>query len=286
MMIMDLIQPMQAEYSRSKCLLYCLAMPIGVCIFIAAIVGAATVPEAITSILAIGTFVAQIVRFALRDLASRHQGRAEDIRRLAMAQDGLGVQPSPLTLARLRESVGSLDTNEPAYTPPYYDSPESPGPHRLLDITAESAFFTSANARWLSCKLVFLAGIGVLAVVVALVVTVSFVSSATVLQTAAKIVLASMAFWAVGDVMTMALAFWSLSTACNRILERYDAELNRADAGDPATRDRALLLFCEYNCAVVKAPPIPSWVYRRRRSLLNDAWWRRHPTQTAAPTEV
>ena len=144
---MNLIQAMQTEYSRCKHLLYRWAFPINVALFAAAIISCFQLPGWATNILALAGVVAQVTLFFLRVLAADHQGRGEEIRRMAMLQDGLGMQPSPVSLARLHEIIGDFNHREPAFLQPYYASKQLAGSRRLLEITEECAFFTGGNAR-------------------------------------------------------------------------------------------------------------------------------------------
>ena len=75
---MDLIKAMQAEYVRCKRLLYGLALPISVALFVAAVVGSLSVPETVSNGLAVVVFLGQVNVFVLREIAGGHQGLAED----------------------------------------------------------------------------------------------------------------------------------------------------------------------------------------------------------------
>ena len=282
---MDLIQAMQAEYSRAKRLLYCWAFPLGLLVFVIAVVAAFPLPDWATNALAVAVMTIQVATFALRHTAANHQTKAEEIRRLAMLQDALGIPPSPLAVARLRAITGQLINCEPGYLAPYYESTDPAGPKRLTDITAECAFFTGENARWLWNRLIFAAAAGLFTFILALILITLFSVSTTALQVAAKIVIASMAFCAAGDIATMAFQFKSLADACDKIVADAEGALLRPHAlnADSETQS-ALIIFAEYNCAVVQAPPIPASVYRRRQRTLNDAWRSRHGTTTAAAT--
>ena len=91
-----------------------------------------------------------------------------------------------------------------------------------------------------------------------------------------------MAFCAAGDLASMAFLFRSMAETCNQVL--LDAERTLQQPQDPqADHQAALVVFSEYNCAVVKAPPIPAMVYRRRQSILNLAWRSRHSDPTTSP---
>ena len=268
---MNLIQAMQTEYSRCKRLLYCCAFPISIALFAAAVIGCFPVAGWVTNTLAITVVVAQVALFVLRTLAAQHQGRAEEIRRMAMLQDGLGMQSSAVNLARLHEIIGDFNHREPAFLQPYYASKVAPGPHRLLEITEECAFFTGGNARRFWKIIAGAAAVGLLSAIIAFVAAVLSGASDTVLETAAKIILASMAFWAAGDFATIAVSFKSLATSSESVLRGCEQALAAAN-GDEAAQQSALALFAEYNCALAQSPPIPAWIYRQYQDRMNTAW--------------
>lgn len=274
---MNLIQAMQTEYSRCKCLLYCWALPISIGLFIAAVAGCFEVPPVVTSLLAMVVFVGQVSVFVLREFAADHQGLAEDIRRMATLQDGLALQPSPFTLARLQEKIGDCKHNEPPFLGPYYDSQEPAGPRRLLENTAECAFFTGGNARRMAKLLAGICIGGFLAALLALVATILFSGSAPVMQVAAKAALVVMAVFSLDNYANAALAFYSLAKNADGVLTACEHALEGSSTAK-AANTAALALFADYNCAVVKAPPIPAWIYKRYQDRMNAAWKQRHPS--------
>jgi hypothetical protein len=267
---MDLVRAMQTEYSRCKRLLYFWGLPLSITVFVAAIIGCFPVPGGLTNVMAVVVVPVQIAVFILRVLAGEHQGRAEKIRRMAMLQDGMDMKPYPTSLARLREIIGDHDHNEPAFLQPYYGSDETQGPRRLLEITAECAFFTGGNARrmWKIIAVVSVAGL----IIAMIAFSAAVLSGATeaVLESAAKIVLASMAFWAAGDFAALAVSFKRLTDTSEAVLSDCEHALTANTA--KATLQSSLALFCEYNCAVSQTPPIPGWVYRRFKDRMNQAW--------------
>ena len=246
---MNLIHAMQSEYSRTKRLLYCWAFPISLALFVAAVVGALPIPDCAVNIIAITVFLAQIGLFALRQFADHFQDHAEGIRRLAMLQDGLGVQPSPVTMARLYASVGELHNGEPSFLGSYYESSLPAGPRRLIEMTAECAFFTGENARWLWRRMAWIAGIGLVVAVAAFLGAVLFMDSPAAPKLVARIIIPAMAFCAAGDLASMAFLFRSMAESCSQVLLDSDHALQQPS--DPqADEHAALALFSEYNCAV------------------------------------
>lgn len=221
-----------------------------------------------------GSLLLQVVLFGFRYLSGQHFSSGENIRRIAMLQDGLGLSPSDVEIARIREKIGGKKTAEPDYLGPYYDSKSPTGPKRLVEIVEESAFFTSALSRRAAWAFSVVALVGLLVGVVCLIV----IEHGSDNNSAIKFAVITMAFWATGDIASMACRFFGLSKTTERILDRCNMALKH-NADD---RDDAFKLFTEYNCAVVQAPPIPSVIYECQRNNLNEAWRNRKniPTVT------
>jgi hypothetical protein len=285
---MNLTDAMRAHYSNSGWLLYRLALPITIAVYIAALITAAPLPNWAAGVLALLALVAQIAVFLIRVLAMDSNDVAEGIRRTAMLKDGLGVEPSPVQLAKLQERTAMQATNQQLQKDPYYNSPEPVSLRRLLDITAECAFFTSSLARRLWKIFGGIAIAGFLTPVIAILAVVLLGAGEPVLEIGAKAVLATVAFFAAGDIAMMAVQFYQLARDADRVLDHCEGALR----GDGHNLDsEALTAFDEYNCAVGKAPPVPAWIYNRNRERLNAAWAQKQAARKpaaapAAPAHV
>ena len=276
---MNLIEAMQTEYSRCKWWLYRIALPINALAVCSSIASAFNLDTGVAITLAMIAFVAQAGIFAIKELlAAPHQERAEKIRRLAMLQDGLGEEPSPNTLAQIKEQIGELKNGEPPYIGEYYTSQEEVGYRRLLDITSESAFYTASSARRLSRTLFWAAGLGTFLVFVLLYIVLSALSQGaiapeegTLAQSIAKISLIIFAAVGLGQMTSAALGFHALATSARMVNEQCESALS-SGASKKAMMTWALTAFTEYNCAVSKAAPIPSLAYRWNLKNVDAAW--------------
>lgn len=267
---MDLVNAMQSQYTIAKRL----HRVVWVCLAVLVLLGILNLFPAMqpyAGAVAVTVFLLQIAIFALRALAGTYTGEAERVRRMAMLYEGLGVAPSPAQLAQLHVHVATLPNGEPGYIGSYYDSEQPMGPRRLIDITAECAFFTWNNARYFAW---FVGGFLIVAIVVTvigLLAAVFAAPSVDVVQTAGRVFIVAMTFVVAGEFAGTYLAFSGLANACERTCLAAERTL-----GEEVEPDRdavvAISLFADYNSAVVKAPPIPGWVYSRRKNLLNDAW--------------
>lgn len=278
---MNLVDAMQIKYGAAKrWQRFALA-----CALVVLLAGLSTRVPALTlwtGWIATGVFLLQLTGFGMKQASAHFAGEGEQIRRMAMLKDGLGVDPPKTRVAQVQLSIDGAKTSEPAYVGPYYDSEYEIGPRRLIDITTECAFFTGCNARFFSR---FLIGFALAAIAVTVFVFFGIVSSsgdANTIHAAAKVFIASMLFWITGELTTTVLTLRGVADCCDKLLEAGERQLNEpADEG----RDRnvAISLFADYNAAVAKSPLVPGWVYGWRRDAMNNAWKsRKHPATTAA----
>jgi prepilin signal peptidase PulO-like enzyme (type II secretory pathway) len=269
--VMNLLEPMRSQYSRSKHLWYRRAVPLGIGVYVAAIIAAFPWPSWVAGILAVGAVFAQITAFTLRHVAASCYFEAESIRRKVMLHEWIGLQPSPAQLARLEERSATIRTVEATLDRSYYDSEEPVGPRRLLDIIAQAAFFTSSLARRTWRQFALFAILGFAAPLILVLFASILHASESAVEVAARVVIASMAFWVAGEIAAMAVQFFQLALNTERLLDESERLLRQTDPG----MTDALLVYTEYNCAVVKAPPIPFRVYAAARDKLNRAWEQR-----------
>ncbi len=267
---MNLIEAMRTEYGKSKFWWGC-SLVFGLALYPLAVLSVFYSDGLVAKSFGILALLLQLLLFTFRVCMGRHLSLGEQIRRLAMLKDGLGIEPSKYQLAKLQERMGKTKSSEPAYLGPYYDSTLPVGPKRLLEITAESAFFTHALARTSACIFTVISALGISIVFIGLIIIIQTGLSQTMLDAVAKTAVISMAFWVTGDFAFTALRFCSLALTAEKVFDQCGRLLSQ----DTDSRDDAYITVSEYNCAVNQAPPIPGFVYWWRRDSLNEAW-RRH----------
>lgn len=277
---MKLVDVMGLEYSRSK-KWFNWTIGLSLTIQLLTILSIFLVSGAGLKMLAAIAAFGQIVLFFCRRGSKYHFGLAEEIRRLAMLQDGLNIQPSEDQMASIWERVGDPNAAKPFYLGPYYES-ESPKSHkRLIEITRESAFFTTSLARKSAIAFGIMAGLGLAATMGAFIAVVQAGTFQQNLDMVSKAVVASMVFWVTGDLMTMALQFYSLAKTAGRVQTQCAHLLSKSTG----IKDEAHTIAGEYNCSLVQAPPIPDWIYKWRQDILNEAWKnRRAPASSSNAT--
>lgn len=206
----------------------------------------------------------QIAVYFMRRKASTRFHDGERIKRMAMLQDGLGIQPSPGEITRICARLGFPDDSKRHFVGSYYSASAPAGNLRLLQIIDECSFWTSqcakATAEKLLAALVAAAGAVVLAILFCL--EFGFTGTSVV-----KVFITTVSFVAAGELMTMFFKFRGLSSSAESVMNTCEARL-RSQSGDDA-----LMLFNEYNCALSAAGlPIPHLVYAANQEKWNAAY--------------
>jgi len=272
---MNLVAAMRGQYRRSETLLWR-----GICtkatIYGATLLNAVWSSKSAAIVFLIVACVGQVLVLVLRSASHARVELAERLRRLAMLQDGVGRDVPPLEAAALAEKVWT--TPEQAVASPYYTSSFQQGPRRLIDITAECAFYSGsiANAAWRT----FL-GISIVAssaLILSLILVTLVGTAQTRLEVVAKAALVGITFWMTEDFLEMSLKYRSLGVSCERVLQECSRLLEQQS---PSAEDAYFTLH-EYNSAFSNAPPLPSRIYRRRSRRLAEIWRETHPRTTAA----
>ncbi len=262
---MNLIAAMRKEFQRASAWLF-RSLLVKAALVLAAIASLMwDTHRALTVILFVGAVVGQIFLFVCRWIAASHQDFATDLRLAALLEDGIGVAPSSIETARFLERAGLYPEEED--TTKYYSSTLPRGPARLVEDTAESAFFSESLSRRTSL-LIITAALAVVAVlVIGLVVLVEAGIQQSTLQIAAKAIMLGILFWIADDLTHMALAYRASANRCARVLGNADAFLQ--GQGDEVG---AFRILSDYHAVAAGTPPFPWFVYPRSRERLVRAW--------------
>ena len=224
-----------------------------------------------TVIIGMGLFILPILLFVSREFSLKHQDRAEYIRRSLMLADALDHKPSKIELAQLTINLGSIDRSEPLFDKRYYDSEIAVGPSRLIDILAESAFFThnlSKRAAWILGGMIC---VGVVVLFSVLYMLISLPVGHEISSVVAKWAALVMSFLAAGDFAYLFRRYFCLSLASKDVLSKSDT----LTKNENISAEDAMELADEYNCAVIQSPPIPGIIYKYMLKALNEAWRKR-----------
>lgn len=271
---MNLVAAMRGQYQSSEELLWS-GIAIKVVIYLTALGSAIWSEKIAAALFLVVACLGQASLFCVRYYSHVHIGLAERLRRLAMLQDGVGREVSALETAALAEKIWTTPPS-PANAP-YYSSELQRGPKRLVDVTAECAFYSGsmANAAWRTFFAVSIAASSVLLLTLVLLTIVGAVQSK--LDTVAKGVLIGITFWMTEDFFEMALKYRSLGLSCEHVLQ----ECSRLLEQESPSLQEAYVVFQEYDSAFANMPPLPKWIYGRRNQRLSDIWRQTHPSNTA-----
>lgn len=206
--------------------------------------------------------------YFVKRAAEAAYGHAERMRRVLYLQDGLGRQPTRADLLELRADASWLPDLDPLPVGSYYSSLLPAGPRRLAHICEEAAFHTRGYASLAAGFFFAIAGAGVVIASLLMSYAIQATTPAALSVTLGRIGSSFLTFFAAGSFVAMAVSFQSLGRAAQKAFNRLD-ELS---ASKITTNEDVLLVLASYDCALAKAPPIPTAAYRVLRSRLNQAW--------------
>ena len=155
---------------------------------------------------------------------------------------------------------------------PYYTSTIEPGPRRLADNIAESAFFTKLLAGKVSTTLWVVTGGAVSGTLAALALSDLFAVDSQTMVSVFKSIGIFVAFLISGDFALTAKKYSDLANEAQKAFN-FATQL-RVNAS--ATIEEARTVAEEYGIALLQAPPVPSWLYGCYREDLNKMYRESH----------
>jgi hypothetical protein len=222
-------------------------------------------------ILAIAGFLALVAPIGvvwLREWASTFTQQADKCRRLVLYADGLGEEIPKEDLATIRSWTTGIQLNTAPFTRPYYASKLKSGSNRLVDIIAESAYFTCHLAGKAAGYLQIICAISILVLLSILYISISVPNSANVVTIVAKSAISAIAFFLAGDIFLLWKRYSDLRSQANETFKVC-----------AALRDEPQLLLSQamqtvedYHLVLIQSPPIPFKLYLKYRDPLNDAY--------------
>jgi hypothetical protein len=266
---MNLIDAIYDTNSRSKFWLN-LALVCGLLIYLFGIWNLIFSEAGFAKVAPLLTAIIQLFAFFCKYRSGKLFSLAEKIRRTNMLKEGLGRTPSSIEIAQLTAKLGRMDFKKSQHIGDYYSTKLEEGPKRLLEMTQESAFWSGRLADSSATFYLGASIFGLLVAAVSLFSLIIFKAELTSIEKAARIVLASILFWVVGDSATMWQKFNSLESSADQILQRVTTMLASQNSKD--LLEDSLLAFSDYCAAVGQAPPIPEFIYDRKKELLDKAW--------------
>ncbi|MBN1489494.1 MAG: hypothetical protein JXA69_06200, partial [Phycisphaerae bacterium] len=183
---------------------------------------------------------------------------------------GLGWEISKQEIADLSARLSrSVERRCNDYAPdgPYFASQGVPGPHRLLENTIESAWWS----KHLSRTMAWLCGIGVVvAVILSLGALITAIAAHTdpATRTATSRIVTSVLMLVVSmGLVKLMFGYASFAKAAEKA-----EELAGARIAPDVTEREAIKVLHAYQIARTGSPPIPTYVWKCRRGKLNREW--------------
>jgi len=222
-------------------------------------------------ILAITGFFALVTPIGavwFREWASALTQQADKCRRLVLYADGLGETIPKEDLATIRSWATGNQLKAAPFTRPYYVSKLSPGANRLVDIVAESAYFTCHLSGKAASYLQIICSISAIVLLSILYFSISVPNSADVIIIVAKSTISAIAFFLAGDMFLLWKKYSDLKMQANETFKvcallRDEPQLSAS---------QAMQIAEDYHLALIQSPPIPFKLYIKFRDLLNDAY--------------
>jgi len=212
--------------------------------------------------------VTPIVSVWLREWASTLTQQADKCRRLILYADGLGESIPKEDLATIRSwAIGSQLKAAP-FTRPYYSSKLASGSNKLVDIIAESAFFTGHLAGKAAGYLQVICAISALILFSILYLSISVPNSLSIVIIVARSAISAIVFFLAGDIFLLWKKYLDLKAQANETFKvcavlRDEVQLSNSQAIQTAE---------DYHLILIQSPPIPFRLYRKYCGLLNDAY--------------
>jgi hypothetical protein len=205
----------------------------------------------------------------------RLYGKAEALLRKLDARDLMGWDITPEELRDfIVDTPQKLRTTLQTAEEQYFASKESVGPKKTIEGVQESAWWSKHLAKTMAIICSLAAGLLVLSSLVTLLISINAVQGPDVLSNIAKIVASTLAVVFSLGLVNLIVSYYAFSTAADDI-EKEAVSMRRAGVSDPV---QAVKLMNDYHLARASAPPIPSWLWKRRGDDLNERWNNYHAT--------
>lgn len=204
----------------------------------------------------------------LREWAGTLTQQADKCRRLILYADGLGEEISKEDLATVRSWTTGIQLKAAPFTRPYYASNLPNGSNRLVDIVAESAYFTSYLAGRVAGYLLIILAVSALVVISILYFSTAVSNSTNITITIAKSAISAVAFLLAGDVFLLCKKYSDLKVKAEETFKVCAALRDKPQL----SLYQAMQTVEDYHLVLIQSPPIPFKLYFKYRDPLNSAY--------------
>lgn len=176
----------------------------------------------------------------------------------------------PDKIARAAEKSDNNGVNRD----PYWETKEPSLPKRTLGMVQESSWYTAkqskiiANRLGVACVLISAMSAGALFYLLSLDLNSSTDSGSTDISSTASIILSVFGLVFNGGLYRLWQQYSSFERQCSAIDARCEDRLNSTSISE----QQATAMLWDYQLIRDGSPPIPSWVWNRHKSHLEQAW--------------
>jgi hypothetical protein len=204
----------------------------------------------------------------LRELANKHIQQGDKCRRLILYSDGLGEDIPKDDLAIIRAWTTGTQLQSAPFIHPYYASKLPIGANRLVDIIAESAYFTLHLAGKAAQYLLIIFAISALLLISILYVSISIPNSGSVVIVVAKSAISAITFFLAGDIFLLWKKYSDLKIQANETFKICAILRDKPQL----SISQAMQTVEDYHLSLIQSPPIPLKLYIKYQDHLNHAY--------------
>lgn len=196
---------------------------------------------------------------------------AESLLRKLEYQDGLGWKISKIEISDLlaRSPIyirKSITNRNPTYQ--YYENTEELGIKRLLENLVESAWWSKHLSETAGHFFTLITSLIILGSVIVLIISIDSIQNFSVLANISRIITSTLLLLFSLRLIRQSSDFYSFSRLA-ATSENKAAELLQSGNYD---KDRSIKVLIDYQFGRGGAPIIPTWIWKIRRSVLNELW--------------
>lgn len=198
------------------------------------------------------------------------RGRAEFLLRQVEFHDGFGWLLDNKFLADAVSQAISIETEAERRGHEqgnFFASEQSVGPSRALANLRESAWWTEQLCNYLAPRCIAVFAIITVLSLWSLLIAASLVRHSDPLAVSSLLTSVLCLIFS-GDFLRLPLGYYKLAAAAQRL----SASVLNCEGDSLFGEQRVLRLLQEYQIDREKGPLVPDWVWRRRRSHLNEIW--------------
>lgn len=198
------------------------------------------------------------------------RGVAQGLRRKLELSDSLGWEISQREmsdlLARCPYSVKKRMTLE-ATEEPFFASVEKPGPRRAVENVMESSWWSKHLSESMFWRCFTIICCGIIGSLMALVVSILYFNEQSTLSSVARIVTSILLLGMSCGLVRLVVGYFSFSQKSGQIEQQTERLLEKK-----VKELDAVKTLHDYQIARSSSPIIPEWIWKQRRSELNELW--------------